>query len=345
MRIVVDAMGGDHAPREAVRGAVQGARRHGLSVVLVGRESDIDAELALLDASGLGISVVHAPDVIDMHELSPAEAVRTSPDSSVARGMSLVRTGEAQAFVTMGHTGAALAGATFRLGRLRGVRRPALATRFPTTKGPCVLIDIGANTEVKPEHLAQFGVMGAAYAERVLGIDRPRVGLVSNGEERGKGSPAVQAAVPLLEASGLNFVGNIEGRDFALGAVDVAVVDGFTGNVVLKFGEAVPLVLASVLREALAGDILAVPTGLLLRRAMRRAQGRIDYRALGGAVLLGVRGVVLIGHGRSDAEAVATAIGAAARAVDHGLVQAIADGVARAEAGARSTTQANEGAE
>jgi phosphate acyltransferase len=329
IRIIVDAMGGDDAPRQPVAGAVRAARAFGKPIVLVGRQPDIEAELAAHDHADLDLTVVHAPDVIAMHELAPASAVRSSPDSSIARGMTLVRQGHAGAFVTMGHTGAALAGATFRLGRLHGVLRPGLATPFPTVNGRCVMIDIGANADVRPAFLAQFGVMGAAYAERVLGIANPRVGLVSNGEERGKGSAAVQQAVPLLEASGVNFIGNIEGRDIPLGTADVVVLDGFTGNVLVKFAEGTPALVASILRQSLAGDLLAIPTGLLLRRLMQRARSRMDYRSTGGAVLLGVRGVVVIGHGRSDAEAVTTAIGVAVRAVENGLVEAIASGITR----------------
>jgi phosphate acyltransferase len=323
MRVVLDAMGGDLAPAQPVEGAVMALRRSGGAVTLVGRAAQIEAELARHDTTGLDLQVVDAPDVIAMDELSPASAVRTRPNSSISRGMTLVRQGEGQGFVTMGHTGAALAGATFRLGRVHGVRRPGLAIPFPTVSGYCVLIDIGANPDVKPVFLAQWGVMGAVYAERVLGIARPRVGLVSNGEERGKGSPAVQGALPLLEASGVNFVGNVEGGDITLGGADVAVVDGFTGNVLIKFAETMPTLIGQILRETLARDVLAVPTGLLLRRALRKARGRIDYRTMGGALLLGVRGVVIIGHGRSDAEAVATAIQLAARAVDNRMVEAI----------------------
>jgi glycerol-3-phosphate acyltransferase PlsX len=276
----------------------------------------------------LDVSVVHAPDTIAMDELAPAAAIRRSPDSSIARGMRLVRDGEGDAFVTMGHTGAALAGAMFRLGRLRGVRRPALATPFPTLAGPCVLLDVGANTEVRPEHLLQFAVMGASYAEKVLGVARPRVGLVSNGEERGKGTGDVRDAVPLLEASGLNFIGNIEGHDIALGTADVAVMDGFTGNVLLKFAEGAGALVGRFLRDAIGRDPLAVTGALLMSGALGRLRRRMDYRPYGGAVLLGVRGVVIIGHGRSDGEGVKAAVRAAARGVEGGLVRSISDGIA-----------------
>ncbi len=308
------------------------ASTFGEPILLVGRSAEIEAELADLDTTGLSLEVVHASQVVDMAEGSPAASVRRSPDSSISRGMTLIRRGEAEAIVTAGHTGAALAGAMFRLGRIRGVRRPALATPFPTTGGPCVVIDIGANAEVRPRFLLQFAIMGAAYAERVLGIERPRVGLLTIGEERGKGSQVVQAALPLLESSDLDFVGNIEGRDIPLGNVDVAVTDGFTGNVMIKFAEGSAALVQKLLREAAAGDPLAALGGLLMRRTLRRARTRMDYRAYGGAALLGVRGMVVIGHGRSDAEAVKAAVGVAIRGVEHDLMGAIERGIARANA-------------
>jgi glycerol-3-phosphate acyltransferase PlsX len=337
MRIVIDAMGGDLAPRAAVEGAVLAARAFHQTCLLVGRAPEIEAALAGQQCGGLDIELVHAPDVIAMDELSPAQAIRTTPDNSISRAIALVRDGEADAFVTAGHTGATLAAATFGLGRLPGVRRPALATPFPTRLGPCVLIDIGANAEVKPEYLLQFGVMGAAYAERVLGIQWPRVGLVSIGEERGKGTTVVQQALPLFEASRLHFIGNVEGRDIPAGLTDVAVMDGFTGNVMIKFAEGLAGLVEQLLREAAQGDPLGLLGGLLLRPSLRRARRRMDYRAYGGAVLLGVRGVVVIGHGRSDPEAVKTAVGVAVRAVENDLVGAIARGV---EAPSRNVTVA-----
>lgn len=330
MRIVVDAMGGDFAPQAAVSGALAAARAKGLGIVLVGRREAILSELAQSQVDGIDLEVVDAPDVIPMDELAPAAAVRMTPDSSVSRGNMLVREGKADAFVTVGHTGAALAGAMFRLGRLPGVRRPALATPFPTMRGPCVLVDIGANTEVRPEYLLQFAVMGASYAERVLGIRRPRVGLVSNGEERGKGTSSVKESLPLLEASSLNFIGNIEGRDIPVGNADVAVMDGFTGNVLVKFAEGAGSLVGHLLREAVTGDVAATMGGLLMRGSLQRMRHRMDYRAYGGAVLLGVRGVVIIGHGRSDAEGVKTAVEVAARAVANELVPTIEAGITAA---------------
>ena len=332
MRIVVDAMGGDFAPRAAVAGGVKAAREFGIGVLLVGRAPEVQAALDREPHAGLDVRVVHAPNIIAMDELNPAEAIRRTPENSISVGMELVKRGEADGFVTAGHTGATLAGALFGLGRIAGVRRPAVATPFPTMSGPCVLIDIGANADVRPEFLLQFGVMGAAYAEKVLGIAKPRVGLVSIGEERGKGNANVQEALPMLEASGLNFVGNIEGRDIPAGKADVAVMDGFTGNVLIKFAEGVGVLVEGIMRESAQGDPFATIGGLLMRPALRRARARMDYRAYGGALLLGVNGVVVIGHGRSDPVAVRTAVHVAMKGVENGLVKAIEEGAAIAAA-------------
>lgn len=320
-------MGGDNAPAATVEGAVAAARE-GRQVTLVGRTADIERELRRIGAPGGLVDVADAPDVVDMHDLSPAEAARSSPGASISVCMTMARHGQGEAVVTMGHTGAGLAAAMLRLGRLPGVRRPALAVPFPTVAGPCLLIDIGANVDVKAEYLAQFGVMGAAYAHGVLGVENPRVGLVSIGEEAGKGSEVVQEAFGLLEASGLNFVGNLEGRDIPAGVADVAVVDGFTGNVIIKFAEGLGALVERMLREAAHSDPMGMLGGLLMRPSLRRARGRMDYRAYGGAALLGVKGMVVIGHGRSDASAVRTAIEVAARGVASDVVGAIGRGVA-----------------
>ncbi len=329
VRIGVDAMGGDFSPRNPVEGAVLAARAFGRSVVLVGREEEIRAELARHDTAGLDITVHHAPDVVAMDEKSPAESVRRHPNTSIAQGMNLVRHGEADAFVTMGHTGATLAGAMLRLGRIHGVRRPALATPFPTMKRPVTLVDVGANADVRPEFLLQFAIMASAYSEMILDVDRPRVGILTIGEERGKGNQTVQEALPLLEASELNFIGNIEGRDIPSGDVDVAVMDGFTGNVVVKLAEGLAVLVNQVLRDTVQSNPRSMLGGWLLRPALAKAWAGMDHRRYGGGMLLGVRGIVVVGHGRSDGEAIRAAVGVAIRGVEAGLVQSIADAVAR----------------
>jgi phosphate acyltransferase len=329
VRIVVDAMGGDFCPRNPVEGAVLAARAFGRPIILVGREDEVRAELARRDTRGLDITVHHAPDVVAMDVQSPAEVVRRNPNSSIAQGMSLVRHGEADAFVTMGHTGATLAGAMFRLGRVHGVQRPALASPFLTMKKPVVLVDVGANADVRPEFLQQFAIMGSAYSEAIMGVPRPRVGILTIGEERGKGNQTVQEALPLLETSELNFIGNIEGRDIPSGDVDVVVMDGFTGNVVVKLAEGLGILVNQMIRDTIKSNPMSMLGGLLLRPSLAKARAKMDYRGYGGAMLLGVRGIVVIGHGRSDGEAIRTAVGVAIRGVEAGLVQSIADAVSR----------------
>ncbi len=331
MRIAIDAMGGDNAPAAIVDGAVRAARETDARIILVGRADAVEAELARHSTSGLAIEVVHAPEMIAMDELAPAQAVRNSEGNSLSVGTRLLRTGEADGFVTAGNTGASMTAAAFGLGRIRGVRRPALVGPFPTTGNyPCALIDIGANVAVRPVDLLLFGVMGAAYAQSILDIESPRVGLVTIGEERGKGTAVVQAALPLLESSTLNFVGNLEGRDIPLGGADVAVTDGFTGNVLLKFAEGLSVLVRETLEQEARRDPFSAIGGILMRPAFGRARKRWDYRRFGGAMLLGVRGTVVIGHGRSDDEAIVSAVRVAMRGVERRLVGAITEGVRQA---------------
>ncbi len=340
IRVIVDAMGGDHAPQVPVVGTLRALQEiPDLHVILVGPEDRIRAELARRRTAGLPLSVVHASQAVEMHER--VTAVRAKKDSSIVVGMRLLRAGEGDALVSMGNTGAVMAAALFHLGRIPGVERPALATVYPAARAPCLLLDIGANTDPKPRHLAQFAMMGAVYAERVLGWPNPRVGLLSNGEEPGKGSRLVQEAYRLLQESGLNFIGNVEGKDLAQGRAEVVVTDGFTGNVVLKSAEGLVSFLIPFLKEqltdgwldrfglalALPGLLLAFPGLLGLLPSLRRILRRLDYREYGGAPLLGVDGVVVIGHGRSDAKAVKNAIRTAAQAVRGRMLESIREGL------------------
>ncbi len=249
MKIVVDAMGGDHAPAVVVDGAVAAARDLDLEIVLIGQQDAVQAELARHDTAGLALSLVHASQVIEMDE-HPAAAVKAKKDSSMVVGMELVKRREVDAFFTAGNSGGALAAALFRLGRIRGIQRPALSTIFPsqTPQGYCFLLDIGANADCRPEYLVQFALMGSIYAERVLGVSRPRVAIVSNGEEEGKGNQLVQETVPLLRERP-QFVGNAEGKDIPWGLADVVVTDGFTGNVIIKLAEGVSKLLMDILKE------------------------------------------------------------------------------------------------
>lgn len=245
-------------------------------------------------------------------------------------GMDLVKRREADAFFTAGHSGGALAAALLRLGRIKGIKRPALSTVFPsqTPQGYCFLLDIGVNADCKPDYLLQFATMGSVYAERVLGITNPRVAIVSNGEEEGKGNELVQATTPLLKASTLNFVGNVEGRDIVMGAADVVVTDGFTGNVIIKLAEGVSKFLLNTIKEEITSSSVSKVGGLLARPAFDAVRQRLDYREYGGAPLLGVDGVVLIGHGRSDAKAIRNAIRITIQTVENGVLAAIKEGIA-----------------
>jgi glycerol-3-phosphate acyltransferase PlsX len=328
MKIVVDAMGGDDAPAVVVDGAVQAARDLDLEIILVGRQEAVQPELAQYDTAGLTISMHHASQVIEMDE-HPAAAVKAKKDSSMVVAMEYVKRGDADAFFTAGNSGGALAAALFRLGRIRGIKRPAISTIFPsqTPQGYCFILDIGANADCKPEYLVQFAHMGSIYAERVLGVSNPRVAIVSNGEEEGKGNQLVQEAAPILRASKLNFVGNAEGRDIPAGMADVVVTDGFTGNVIIKLAEGVSRLLLDVLKEEITSTNLSKMGALLAKPAFDKVKSRLDYREYGGAPLLGVDGPVIIGHGRSDARAIRNGIRLAAQTVENGVVDAIVEGM------------------
>jgi len=330
MRVVIDAMGGDHAPAVVVDGAVQAARELGIEVIFVGQRDVVEAELARFETTGLSLTVHHASEVISMDEHNPAAAIKAKRDSSMVVGMEFIKRREADAFVTVGHSGGALAAALFRLGRIRGIKRPALSTIFPSEnpQGHCFLLDIGANAVCKPEYLLQFAIMGCVYAERVLGVPNPRVAIVSNGEEEGKGNDLVRETVPLLRASTLNFVGNAEGKDIPWGIADVVVTDGFTGNVIIKLAEGVSRFLMDALKEEIMASNMAKVGGLLVRPAFDAVRHRLDYREYGGAPLLGVDGVVIVGHGRSDALAVKNGIRVATRTVENGVLEAIKQGIA-----------------
>jgi len=339
MRIVVDAMSGDHGPGVVIDGAVQAARDFGVEIILVGKEDALKTELARHHTQGLAIRIVHASEVVEMHEHTMA--VKEKKDNSMSVGMRLVKHGEADAFVTPGNTGAALAAALFTLGRIRGIDRPAICSVWPASMTPAAFVDLGANTDPKPENLVQNALMGSLYAEHVLGIQRPRVGIVSNGEEEDKGSTVVRDTFRLLKSSPLNFVGNLEGRDIPKGKADVIVTDGFTGNVVLKYTEGILSFLVKFVRRQLTagalgkiglvsmipGAILMLPGLLLLLPNVRRMRRYVDVREYGAALLVGVDGNVLIGHGRSDAYSIRNSIRTAMRVVDGRIVERVKDGL------------------
>jgi glycerol-3-phosphate acyltransferase PlsX len=330
MRIAVDAMGGDHAPGRIVDGVVAAVRHQGIGVDLVGRQDAVGAELARHpDADTLDIKIIDAPDVIDMAD-SPALALRRKPRASIRVAAELVQSGQAAALVSAGHTGATVVAAHAAFGMLAGVDRPALAPTVPTRGGSAVLIDAGATVECKPSHLLQFGVMGSVYARTWLGVDRPRVGLLSIGEEETKGNDLTREAHQLLKASALNFAGNIEAREIFSGAADVVVCDGFTGNVALKLSEGLVEMVEDLLGEELQSTFSSQVGYLLSRRAFRRFRRRVDYSEYGGAPLLGVAGLCIVGHGRSSAKAVRNCVTMAARFVSSNVLSRVEQEIASA---------------
>jgi len=333
MRIVVDAMGSDKFPEPDVEGAVLAAREYGVEILLVGDETVMAPALAAQNPGSLPITLRHAPEMLTMEDKGMAlvlKAKRKEAKSSIAVGLDAVKAGEAEAFVTAGNTGAAATTAYFRLGTLPGVDRPALAPALPTRTGRCVVLDIGANPDCKPEYLLQFAIMGAVYVERVRGVKNPRVALLSNGEEAGKGNELVRAAYPLLARSGLNFIGNVEGKELYQGEADVVVTDGFTGNVLLKSSEAVASLLTELIREKImTGSPLVKLGGALVRPALRSLRQVLDPSEEGAAPLLGVNGLVFIGHGRSSALAIKNAVRLAKQAVEAKVLASTRDEIAR----------------
>lgn len=307
-RIAVDAMGSDLAPRSEVEGAVLAAREHGVEVLLVGREELIRKELAQHDISGLPVRVVHASEVVTMKDAG-ARAFRRKRDSSIRVGAQLVRDGKADGLISAGNTGAVGVAVKLLWGGLEGVDRPALAGIFPTSDGrPSVMLDIGASVDSKPQHLEQFAVMGEIFYRVILGGERPRVGLLSNGTEDVKGNELTREAHQLLKALDINFVGNVEGRDLYNGRVDVIVCDGFIGNVALKISEGLVETFGTLLKEALSSDLSSIVGSVLVRRALKLFKKRLDYSEYGGVPMLGVRGGCIICHGSSNGIAIKNAI-------------------------------------
>ena len=323
MRIAVDAMGGDHATSVIVDGAVAAARHLAAEIVLVGRAAEIERALAAhVDGARLGIAIVDAPDVIAMSE-APAAALRRKPRASVRVAAELVASRNAAALVSVGHTGATVMAAHAAFGMIAGVDRPALAVTIPTRARPAVLLDAGANVECRPQHLLQFGVMGSVVARVAFGTERPSVGLLSIGEEATKGNELTREAHRLLKAAPINFIGNIEGREIYSGVADVVVCDGFTGNVVLKTSEGLVETVETLLGDELRGTFSSQVGYLLSRRAFRRFRRRLDYSEYGGAALIGVAGLAIVGHGRSSAKAVRNAIAMAARFADTDFIHRV----------------------
>ena len=326
-RVAVDAMGGDDAPGVVVEGAIRAARNapDRMHLVFYGLEDGVRAELENHDVAGLRIDVVDAPDVIGMGE-SPSSALKMKTNSSIHLGLGAVKRGDADAFVSAGNTGAVMAGALFICGRLPGVHRPSLPGYFPTPIGTALVLDVGANVDVKPEHLVQFAKMGRILAQRVFGVDDPTVALINIGEERGKGTEVVKEAYGLLEAEkGLNFIGNVEGRDLFIHKADVAVCDGFVGNALLKLGESFATVLPKLIRNEIGRQELSNGEAETVARVLRGALAPFDYENHGAVPLLGVDGNVLVGHGGSTARAVEQMLYRACEVVEQNVTGSIAE--------------------
>lgn len=321
MPIVLDAMGSDNFPHPEVEGAFQAAAQLNTKIYLVGQEDRLKPLLAN-QPDDPRVELVHAPEILEMGD-KPARNARRKADNSMAVGMDLLKEGRADAFVTAGNTGGAMANGLFRLGRIKGVKRPALTTVLPTKGGFAIAVDIGANADCKPLYLLQFGVMGALYAEKVLGITNPRVALLSNGEEEGKGNALVKETFPLFKASSLNFIGNAEPKEFFGGEVDVLVHDGFTGNVLIKTSEAVSRMLLDVMKVELTSSLRTKIGAGLAMPAFNNLRKLMDPRQIGAAPLLGIDGLVFVGHGRSDSLAVVNSLRLAHQAVETGLLDSL----------------------
>jgi len=320
--IALDAMGGDEAPAAIVAGAVLAARDIGIRVALVGNPEAIEAELAKQTARSTAITVVPASDVIGMDE-HPAQAARHKKDSSIVVGLRLVKQGDATAFVSAGNTGAVMAGSIMYLGRIRGIERPTLVALLPLSGKLTALLDVGANADCKPEYLVQWAEMASAYMERVWKRSNPRVGLLNIGEEEEKGSTLAQEAYALLKDSGVNFIGNVEGRDVPYGKADIIVTDGFTGNVVVKTMEGMAEYVMSEIKSAIKSRPWYMAAGAALLPAFGQVRKKTDYREYGAGPLLGVNGLVFIGHGRSDALAIKSALRVAREAAQSGMLEAM----------------------
>jgi glycerol-3-phosphate acyltransferase PlsX len=322
MTLVLDAMGSDQYPDPEIRAAIDCSIEFGEEILLVGNEEILKPKLAAAHPGNARVRLVHAPDILEMWD-KPVENAKKKPLNSMAVGLNLLKTGEGQAFISAGNTGGVMFNALRILGRLPGVQRPALTALFPVKGGHCVVLDIGANADCRPEFLLQFAVMGSVYAEKTLKIAAPRVGLLSNGEESGKGNQLIKDTYHLLEASGLNYIGNVEAKELFGGQVDVVVTDGFTGNILLKSSESVAKLITDTLKTELMSTFQTKIGGLLAKPAFGAIKKMLDPAETGAAPLLGIDGLVFVGHGRSDARAMVSALRVAHRSVEAGLLDSL----------------------
>ncbi len=328
MAIILDAMGSDNRPEPEVTGAIAAARLYGEEIILVGNEKSLAARMKVDGVGSLPVSIVHASEAIDMTD--KIEDVRNKKDNSMRVGMDLLAAGRGSAFVTAGNTGMAMYHAKKSLSDIPGVIRPALSALFPVRGGKCVVLDIGANAECRPEFMVQFAIMGSVYAERMLGKTNPRVGLLSNGEEAVKGNNLVKESYHLLESSGINFIGNVEGKELFGGEADVVITDGFTGNILLKASEAVAKLITDTLKTELTASFRTKMGALLAKPAFVNIKKLIDPSEVGAAPLLGINGLVFIGHGRSDSRSIVSAIHQAKMAVDANLLDSLRTAIQQA---------------
>ncbi|MDA8223738.1 phosphate acyltransferase PlsX [Desulfosporosinus sp.] len=322
MRIAVDAMGGDYAPEEIIKGTMIAAKSSpDVQLILVGQKERIQTFLSGGTLPG-NVSLYEASEVIEMDE-HPANAVRKKKDSSIVVATRLVKQGEADAVVSAGSTGAQMAAALLGLGRIKGIERPAIVTILPTPEGGKLILDVGANMDATPEQLCQYGLMGSVYATKILGIQNPRVGLLNVGSEEGKGNELTQKAYPLLKASPLNFIGNVEGRDVPYGRADVVVCEGFAGNILLKTAEGLAGVLFQQIKEKITSNMVRKLGALAVKPGLKEIAQMMDYSEYGGAPLLGVNGISIICHGSSKAKAIFNAIRVARECVQVNLIEQI----------------------
>lgn len=335
MTIILDAMGSDQYPDPEIQAALIAAEQFGEEIILVGKEDLLRPKLEAMNTKKLPVLIEHAPDVLEMGDKAVDDS-KKKRKNSMAIGCQLVKSGRGRAFISAGNTGGVMFNALLVLGRIKGVQRPALTQLFPTRTGKCVVLDIGANAECRPEFLLQFALMGSQYAQKVLKIQNPRVGLLSNGEEAGKGNALVKETYPLLARSGLNFIGNVEGKEVFGGQTDVAVTDGFTGNIMLKSVEAVSRLIVDTLKTELTATPLTTLGAALAKPAFGKLRKMISPEEVGAALLLGVDGLVFVGHGRSDAKTLVSAIRVARETADTNLLdelrQSIQQQIAQFEA-------------
>ena len=326
MAIILDAMGSDNYPTPEILGAIEAKKKVKEEIILVGDKEVIINKMIELSIDEKTFQIVHAPEIVEMWE-KPVESARKKPNNSMAVGIRHIKKDTGSAFVTAGNTGGAMFNGLRELGRVKGVQRPALSTLFPTKAGKCIVLDIGANADCRPDFLQQFAVMGSIYSKIINEVDNPRVGLISNGEEPGKGNQLVKDTFKLLEKTSINFIGNIEPKELFAGEADVVVTDGFTGNVMVKGSEAISKFILEVLKESLMASLITKIGALLAKPAFTRVKSLIDPSAIGAAPLLGLDGLLLVGHGRSDARAITSSIELAQHAIDLKLIEKMREGI------------------